>query len=319
MRKKLVIILVTCGVIALCLNTLTNYAKETDPKKLEENYNQYQMSKFIEEISFSDNQATAMYRLSDTVKLHYKWKLTTQKEEDILTYSIPKAMYIANDLKFDLQSENGVKLGEVFLNSKNNKMTIQFIRIKKSKKNADKLKGDFYFTVKLAPNYWINKEKDTINFPMDQAMKPLTIQLVQEEQPDEQELINGWGLYNPLSGNTEWNIRLNYAMKKLTDPEIYLALSNKERIIADSFIFYEIKENQLIATDKEMNVEVKEGKVKIQLEDMSNTYMLAFSTTNTPFATSIEANLFEDSTILEKTGRIKAFYTEGESILTGAK
>lgn len=315
MKKKIFVLLMLSVCFILSFAIIRNYVNAIDRDEVEKNYQNYQFSKFIDDISFKNNETTKDYRLSDMIKLQYTWSLTDQKKGDELVYNIPKEMYIVNDLNFSLLTSDGAKIGEIYLFSETNQLKIKFTDPDNLMKTKNNIKGTFYFTVKLTPDFWNKVSEQTIEFPMGEKSKKLTIKIKQEDTPLKTELINGWGIYNKNEKLVDWNLRINYAEKVMPEASIDIIVGNKNEIDADSFQLFEIKNDDLVATSKEIKQSIVNNKLVLSIKDVTKPYMIAFKANNSNNQATLSATLSNYSNKLAETGELTAFYTTGASIL----
>lgn len=318
MKKKIFVLLMLSLCFILSFAIIRNYVNAIDRDTVEKNYQNYQFSKFIDDISFKNNEISKEYRLSDMVKLQYTWSLTDQKKGDELVYTIPKEMYIVNDLNFSLLTNKGEKIGEIDLFSETNQLKIKFTDPDNLMETKNKMKGIFYFTVKLSPESWNKVNEKTIEFPMGENEKKLTIKIKKEDTPLKSELINGWGMYNKQEKLVDWNLRINYAEKVMPDASIKIMIGNKNEIDTDSFQLFEIKNNDLVNTSKEIKQSVVDGKLILSIKDVTKPYLIAFKASNSTNQATLSATLSNYSNQLAETGELTAFYTTGASILNDA-
>lgn len=145
MKKKSFILLMLSVCFILSFAIIQHYVKAIDRDAVEKNYQNYQFSKFIDDISFKDSEISKDYRLSDMVQLQYTWSLTDQKKGEDLVYTIPKEMYIVNDLNFSLLTRDGAKIGEIYLFSETNQLKIKFTDPDNVIKTKNKMNGVFLF------------------------------------------------------------------------------------------------------------------------------------------------------------------------------
>lgn len=318
MKKKSFILLMLSICFILSFAIIQHYVKAIDRDTVEKNYQNYQFSKFIDDISFKNSEISKDYRLSDMVQLQYTWSLTDQKKGEDLVYTIPKEMYIVNDLNFSLLTRDGAKIGEIYLFSETNQLKIKFTDPDNVIKTKNKMNGVFYFTVKLSPESWNKVSEKSVEFPMGEHAKKLTIKIKKEDTPLKNELINGWGMYNKQEKVVDWNLRINYAEKVMPDASIAIHIGTKNEIDADSFQLFEIKDNDLVVTSKEIKQSVVDDTLILSIKDVTKPYLIAFKANNRHNQTTLSATLSNYANTLAATGELTAFYTTGASILKDA-
>lgn len=305
--------------IGLSFVLIRSYVQAMESSEVEKNYNNYQAAKFIDDISFKNGVTEKAYRLSDAVELQYKWSLTDQKKGDTLVYDIPKEMYIVNDLDFNLLTKSGSKIGEVELRSEENQLEVKFTDPDDLMKKNKEINGTFYFTVKLAPDYWVGKAEKTIDFPMGEVAKKLTITIQSEGQAAADELIFGWGIYNKREKMVDWDLRINHAEKNMAAASVQINVGTTSKIDTTSFKLFEIKDNDLIESEKAISQSIVGDNLVLSIENVSKSYLLSFKAQSDTKKATLSASLANYGTTLAETGDIPAFYTTGSSILEKTK